>query len=75
MRYSPTTISSTSIEDVHVRRWGEQRPRLLQPAQVGDHHQERCSTRQIGTRSLTVDPDADWMASTPPAMDTATVRM
>ena len=32
-------------------------------------------SRHSGTRHWLLKPNADWMASTPPATDTATVRM
>ena len=38
-RYRPTPISSDQHHDVEVRRRGEQRPGLPQPAEVGDRHQ------------------------------------
>ena len=60
--------------DVEVRRWREQRARLLQAAQVGHrHHGDQQQAQRHPP--LASKSNADWMASTPPATDTATVRM
>ena len=62
-------------DDVEVRRRGEQRARLPAGRAGWRPSSRRSSAGTSGTRHWLSKPNADWIASTPPATDTATVRM
>ena len=70
---SPTRSGAPRDDDVDVGRDGEDGPRLLEPAEVGQrqHDDERRGTARPGTAAG--PRTAEVMAATPAEIDTATV--
>ena len=74
MRYSPTTMRMTSITTYRYVGGANRAPDSRTPRRLAIV-MTAIRTRHSGTRHCSSNSKADWMASTPPATDTATVRM
>ena len=74
IRQQPTTISRTSMTTYRYVGGANRAPLSFRPRRLATVI-TAISARHSGTRHDESKPNADWIASTPPAIDTATVRM